>query len=346
LRYDAATNAGQDCRDRAGVQEAEAVFTMIIMHSPLSRLLLALIFLTCGVAAGCGGDPAPRAKRARPLIGVSLLTGTHTFYKQLEETLRSEAATRNLDLVIVACEMDPAKQAAQIEDFVAQRVDAILAAPCDSDAIAANLASAERAGIPVFTVDIAANGGKIVSHIASDNTQGGRLAAQTLARLLDGKGKVIIIDHPEVASVQDRTRGFDEEMTRHPGITVVGRPSASGQRARAMSVMEDMLQAHRDLNGVFAINDDSALGALSVLEAAGRKDVVIVGFDATPEAQDAIRRGGALKADVMQYPTRLGTTAIDIIAKHLAGNAVPAAVPVEVNVVTAETLASAPPAAR
>jgi ribose transport system substrate-binding protein len=110
--------------------------------------------------------------------------------------------------------------------------------------------------------------------------------------------------------------------------------------------MEDMLQAHRDLNGVFAINDDSALGALSVLEAAGRKDVVIVGFDATPEAQDAIRRGGALKADVMQYPTRLGTTAIDIIAKHLAGNAVPTAVPVEVNVVTAETLASAPPAAR
>ena len=199
----------------------------------------------------------------------------------------------------------------------------------------------EAAGIPVFTVDIAAHGGKVVSHIASDNTQGGRLAAQTLAGLLHDKGTVIVIDHPEVASVQDRTRGFDEEMGKHPGITVVGRPSASGQRARAMAVMEDMLQAHRDLNGVFAINDDSALGALSVLDAAGRTDVVIVGFDATLEAQDAIRKGGALKADIMQYPTRLGTTAIDIIAKHLAGQPVPASVPVEVNVVTAATLAAA-----
>jgi ribose transport system substrate-binding protein len=291
------------------------------------------------VVCGCAGQQAP-VRRARPLVGVTLLTQTHTFYKDLEDALRKEAASRNLDLIVDACEMDPAKQAAQIENFVAQRVDAILAAPCDSDAIAAQLASPEAAGIPVFTVDIAARGGRVVSHIASDNTQGGRLAARTLAELLGGSGAVIVIDHPEVASVQDRTRGFGEEIEKHPGIRVVGRPSAGGQRARAMAVMEDMLQAHRDLKGVFAINDDSALGALSVLDAAGRKDVVIVGFDATQEAQEAIRRGGPLKADVMQYPTKLGTTAIDVIAKHLAGEQVPSAVPIEVNVVTAATLAS------
>src|SRR6476659_9862617 len=310
------------------------------------RWSLAWVAVTLSIGAGACRGQSGTAKRTRPLVGVSLLTETHAFYKELEDTLRKEAAARNLDLVIVACEMDPAKQAAQIEDFVAQHVDAILVAPCDSDAIAANLASPERAGIPVFTVDIAAKGGKVVSHIASDNTEGGRLAARTLASLLNDKGNVIVIDHPEVASVQDRTRGFDEEMRQHPGITVVGRPTASGQRARAMAVMEDMLQAHRDLNGVFAINDDSALGALSVLDAAGRKDVVIVGFDATPEAQEAIRKGGALKADVMQYPARLGTTAIDIIAKHLKGETVPAAVPVAVNVVTAQTLASPPAAGR
>jgi ribose transport system substrate-binding protein len=300
--------------------------------------VVTLLLTVSIVAAGCRGRGTP-PKRQRPLVGVSLLTETHTFYKELEDALRKDAAAQNLDLVIVACEMDPAKQASQIEDFVAQRVDAILAAPCDSDAIVTNLASPERAGIPVFTVDIAAKGGKVVSHIASDNTEGGRLAARTLAGLLNGKGTVIVIDHPEVASVQDRTRGFDEEMRNHPGITVVGRPTASGQRARAMAVMEDMLQAHRDLNGVFAINDDTALGALSVLEAAGRKDVVIVGFDATPEAQEAIKRGSPLKADVMQYPAKLGTTAVDIIAKHLRGEQVPAAVPVPVNIVTAQTLA-------
>jgi ribose transport system substrate-binding protein len=311
-----------------------------------SRSLIAgtCIIVTSLLFAGCGGSKAP-AKRQRPLIGVTLLTQTHTFYKELEDALRKEAAARNMDLIVVACEMDPTKQAAQLEDFVAQHVDAILAAPCDSDAIASHLSGPEAAGIPVFTVDIAAHGGKVVSHIASDNTQGGRLAARTLADLLYGKGTVIVIDHPEVASVQDRTRGFDEEIKKHPGISVVGRPTASGQRARAMSVMEDMLQAHRDLSGVFAINDDTALGALSVLDAAGRKDVVIVGFDATQEAQDAIRKGGPLKADIMQYPTSLGTTSIDIIAKHLAGQAVPAAVPIEVSVVTAATL-SAPAGGR
>ena len=272
------------------------------------------------------------------MIGVTLLTQTHAFFKDLEEGLREEAKARNLELVVVACEMDPAKQAAQIEDFVAQKVSAILAAPCDSNAIVPQLAAPERAGIPVFTADIAARGGKIVSHVASDNVQGGRLAAKALSDLLGGQGKVLIIDHPTVASVQDRVKGFDEEMKNHPGITIVARPSADGQRARAMAVMEDALQANRDLKGVFGINDDSALGATAVLDAAGRKDIVVVGYDASPEAQAAIRSGGPLKAEVVQDPKKIGRTAIEMIAKHLAGQAVPPLVSVEVAIVNAQTL--------
>ncbi len=111
--------------------------------------------------AGCHRS-AP-AKRTRPLIGVTLLTETHAFYKELEDAMRKEAAADGLDLVIVACEMDPAKQASQIEDFVTERVDAILAAPCDSAAVVPYLAEAEQASIPVFTVDIAARGGNVVS---------------------------------------------------------------------------------------------------------------------------------------------------------------------------------------
>ena len=305
------------------------------MH--LRFLALAAASLVVLGIAGCdrGASRAP----SRPGGGVTLLTQTHAFFKELEDGLREAAAERNLDLVVVACEMDPAKQAAQIEDFVAQRVAAILAAPCDSSAIGPHLAGPERAGIPVFTADIAAHGGKVVSHVASDNVQGGRLAAQALAELLGGRGKVLIIDHPTVASVQDRTRGFEEEMRRHPEITIVGRPSADGQRARAMAVMEDMLQAHRDLRGVFGINDDSALGATAVLDAAGRTDVVVVGYDATPEAQAAIRKGGPLKADVVQHPKQIGRTAIEMIARHLAGESVPAVVSVDVGIVNAQTLA-------
>jgi ribose transport system substrate-binding protein len=299
--------------------------------------------LVAGGACRRGGPSDERsgapARRPRPVVGVTFLTQTHDFYKDLEAAMRQEAAARGLDLIVTSCEMDPAKQASQIEDFVAQRVAAIVAAPCDSDAIGPNLEAADRAGIPVFTVDIAAHGGKVVSHVASDNVQGGRLAAQALAKYLKGQGKVIVIDHPTVASVQDRTRGFDEELKKTPGITVVGRPSADGQRAKAMAVMEDMLQAHRDLKGVFAINDDSALGALSVLEAAGRKDIVIVGFDATPDAQRAIRQGGPLKADVAQHPKAIGLKAIEIVARHLAGERVPPLVAVEVGLVDQEALA-------
>jgi ribose transport system substrate-binding protein len=299
-----------------------------------------VVVLGLALAAGaCGGakSEAPAATK-RPVVGVTLLTQTHSFFKDLEAGLREEAAKQNMDLVVVACEMDPAKQAAQIEDFVAQRVSAILAAPCDSNAIVPQLAGPEAAGIPVFTADIAAHGGKIVSHVASDNVQGGRLAAQALAEAMGDQGKVLIIDHPTVASVQDRVKGFEEEMKNHPRIIVVARPSADGQRARAMAVMEDALQANRDLKGVFGINDDSALGATAVLDSAGRKDVVVVGYDASPEAQAAIRSGGPLKAEVVQDPKRIGRTAIDMIAKHLAGQAVPPVVAVEVSVVNAQTL--------
>jgi ribose transport system substrate-binding protein len=290
------------------------------------RLLSLALVLFC--AASCGRDaPGPDA---RPVVGVSLLTQTHAFFKELETGLREEAQARGLELVVVACEMDPARQAAQIEDFVAQKVSAILLAPCDSNAVGPHLAGPERAGIPVFTADIAARTGKVVSHVASDNVQGGRLAAQAMAEFIGGAGDVLIIDHPTVASVQDRVRGFEEEIRKHPGIRVVGKPSSDGQRARAMAVMEDMLQAHPKLKGVFGINDDSALGATAVLDAAGRKDVIVIGYDATEEAQAAITSGGPLKADVVQYPERIGKTAIEMIARHLKGEQVPAVAAIEV----------------
>ncbi len=285
--------------------------------------------------SSCGGG---RGAEARPRIGVTLLTQTHAFYKALEAGLRSEAAAKNLDLVVVACEMDPAKQASQIEDFVAQHVAAILAAPCDSTAIVSTLGVAERAGIPVFTADIAARGGKIVSHVASDNIQGGQLAAQAMAEFTGGKGEIAIIDQPTVASVQDRVAGFEAGLNQHPEMTVVAKLAADGQRAKATQVMEDLLQAHRHLAGVFGINDDSALAAMSVLESAGRTDVVVIGYDATDEAQAAIKRGSPLKADVIQHPDEIGKTAIDIIARYLAGEQVPAIVPIPVGLVEQKDL--------
>lgn len=302
--------------------------------------------LIAALAFGCQRGPAPEAgpgAAKRPVVGVTLLTQTHDFFKDLEGGLRAEAQARNLDVVVTACEMDPAKQASQIEDFVAQRVAAIIVAPCDSTAIGPALAAPEKAGIPVFTTDIAARGGKVVAHVASDNVQGGRLAAKALVRLIGENGKILIIDHPTVASVQDRVHGFEEEIGHYPGLTIVGRPSSDGQRAKAMAVMEDMLQTHRDLKGVFGINDDSALGATAVLEAAGRKDVVVIGYDATPAARAAIASGGPLKADVMQSPEKIGRMTMEAVARHLAGEKVPPLVAVEVSLYDGKSAASPTP---
>jgi ribose transport system substrate-binding protein len=296
------------------------------------------VVLALAVTAMVGCQPRTPSAPARRVVGMALLTQTHDFYKDLEKAARDEARARNLELSIVSCEMDPAKQAAQLEDFVTQKVAALIVAPCDSDAIGPHLDAVERAGIPVFTADIAARHGKVISHVASDNERGGRLAAETMAKLLNGQGSVLILDHPTVASVQDRTKGFLEELKKYPGMRVVGRPSTDGQRARAMSVMEDMLQAHPDLKGVFGINDDSALGAVSVLEAARRTDVVVVGFDATEQAIAAIRKGGPLKADIAQYPERIGRSVIEMVDRYLKGERVPALVPVDVAVVDAAHL--------
>ena len=301
----------------------------------MKRILLVVVMVW---AAACGGPASNSAPPKKKVIGVTLLTATHAFYKDLEAGLRDEAAVKGFDLVVRACEMDPTKQASQIEDFVAQRVSAILAAPCDSDAIVPALASPQLAGIPVFTADIAAHGGSVVAHVASDNMQGGRMAADALAGYLDGKGKIIIIDHPTVASAQDRVKGFEDEMKKYPGITIVAKPSSEGQREAAARIMEDMLQAHPDLRGVFGINDDSALGATGVIEAAKRTDIAVVGFDASDEARTAIQKGGPLKAEVIQYPKKIGQVAIDLIADYLDGKKVPPVTSLEVGMMDAKSI--------
>lgn len=294
----------------------------------MKRLTCLLLLLL----AGCHADSG------RPVIAVTLLTQTHDFYKDLEQGMRDEAAKRQFDLVVSSSEFNPATQASQIEDFVVKKVKAIVVCPSDSATVGKNLAVAERAGIPVFTADIAAKAGKVVAHIASDNVQGGRLAAQALARFMGGKGDLIVIDHPVVTSAQDRVLGLEHELEKYPEMRIVAKPVADGQRAKALAVMEDMLQAYPTLKGVFGVNDDSALGALSAIEKSGRAGIVVVGYDAQPEARAAIARGSALKADVVQSPKDMGRKTIETVARHLAGESVPPFIPIEVAVVDRETL--------
>lgn len=293
----------------------------------LAGLALPLL-VSCSSKQTGGGEP---------LIGVSLLTRKHQFYRDLEAAMVKAAAEEGLKLSIQSADFDVRKQTDQVETFINSGAKAIVVCPADSSAIGGAVKEANKAGVPVFTADITALEGEVVSHIASDNVMGGRVAGEYLGKLLGGKGDIVIIDHPVTTSVQDRVKGFKEALAKFPGVRIVAQQTGEGERTKAMSVMETLIQAHPKIKGVFAINDDSAMGALAALDQAGRKDVQVVGYDATPEAQEAIMAGSPLKADAVQYPDKIGDTTIRTIAKYLKGEQVPKLIPIEVGIFDKDT---------
>lgn len=306
------------------------------MRLNVYALCLALLCGALLVSSGCQGGAGGGAGGKR--IGVTLLTREHEFYKDLEAGLKEAADRAGYQLTVTSGDFDLAKQQSQIENFIVQRVDAIVVCPADSKGIGPAIERANQAGIPVFTADIAAQGGQVVSHVASDNLAGGRLAADFIAKALNGQGEVGIIGQQEVQSGLDRELGFKEEMKKYPGIRVAAVLNGGGVRDKALKAAEDMLQGNPNLKGIFGINDDSALGALSAAEARSRNDLVIVGYDAIPEAVKAIQRGSALKADVAQQPRDLGAKTVEVIGKHFAGGPVEKNISVPVKIVDANSL--------
>ena len=300
------------------------------LSKPLILFLLGLILVSCNQQK----DSKDSQQR---VIGVSLLNRAHVFYKDLESGIREEAKLKGFRLVVTSAEFDLGKQIAQVEDFVTQKVDAIVVCPVDSKGIGNAIKAANRAGIPIFTADIAADEGGVVSHIASDNVAGGRLAGEYLAKRLDGRGKIALINHPVVTSVLDRVRGFQEAISKYPEFVVVADVEGEGVRDKSMQAASDVLQAHPNLDGIFGINDDSALGALDAAQTFSRKGIVIVGYDATPAAVKAILEDSPLKADVIQYPEKIGRGTIDAIARYFRGENIPRVIPIEVGIVDKTT---------
>jgi ribose transport system substrate-binding protein len=284
-------------------------------------VLICLLIVMPAVFLGCAKKEASSSK-SKIVIGVSLLTRTHPFYQDLEAGLKLAAEENGYELLVTAGEFDVAKQRDQIADFIVRKVNAIIISPCDSKSIGTSVQAANDAGIPVFTADIAclAEGVDVVTHVASDNMAGGRLAAKAVIEAINGHGNVAIIDHPEVESVIQRVAGFEEELAKNSNVKIVAKLTGKGVKDVAFRTAEDLIQAHPDLNAIFGINDDSALGALAAVEKAGKVDrIKIIGFDAVPEAREAIN-AGKLYGDVIQNPKKIGMMTIGAIKDYMAGN--------------------------
>ena len=266
------------------------------------------------------------------VIAYSTLTSNNPFFNIISSNLEAEAKAAGFEVVVVSGDEDAKKQSHQIKNFIAQQVSAIVLSPCDSKSIGPAIEEANQAGIPVFTCDIKclAPEAKVVSHIASDNLQGGRMAGQAMIEALGEQGgNVLVLDKREVESCLLRVQGFKEVIDKHNEtatgkIIIVAELPGAGQKIKGRETTQAALQTNPDLAGIFAINDPSALGAYSALEEAGKADQVkIIAFDGQLEGKRAIK-DGKIYADPIQFPDRLGRETAKSIAAYFAGDPVPA----------------------
>ncbi|NBP79722.1 sugar ABC transporter substrate-binding protein [bacterium] len=302
--------------------------------------LLAMCLCGCGAKneqtgngpeSGGASSKAGAPTAAKGTIGVSVLTMTNPFFKTIADTITAEAVTHGYETTITSGEFDVAKQQNQVKDFIVAGCSAIVLCPCDSRSIGPAIAEANAAGIPVFTADIAclAEGVDVVSHVASDNLGGGRLAAEAMIEAMgEAGGEVVVLDFKQAESCLLRVQGFKEVLDAHNAdhpeqvVEIVAELPGDGKKDQGFKCTEDALQAHANLAGIFAINDPSALGARAALEKAGKADeIVIVGFDGQIDGKQAIKEG-KIYADPVQFPERIAAMTVDSIVRYFAGDEV------------------------
>lgn len=267
-------------------------------------------------------------------VGLSLSTLNNPFFVQMKEGAQAEARKAGVDLTVTDAQNDASQQANQLQNFTSGNMGAVVVNPVDSDAIGPAARAANKADIPVVAADRGVNEADVATLVASDNAAGGRQAAKALADKLGGKGTVVVLQGTAGTSAsRERGRGFAEGIKAYPGIEVVAKQPADFDRAKGLDVMTNLLQGHPDVDGVFAENDEMALGAVKALGSKAGKSVSVVGFDGTPDGLKAVA-DGTLYASVAQQPEELGRIAVRNAVAVADGEKVPSTVKVPVKVVT------------
>ncbi|MCP9207451.1 ABC transporter permease/substrate-binding protein [Streptomyces sp. NEAU-Y11] len=291
----------------------------------VSAVVLASSFLHSGDSGGKGTK-----------MGLSVSTLNNPFFVQLKAGAQEEAKAAGVSLTVTDAQNDASQQANQIQNFTSQNMKSIIINPVDSDAAGPSVKAANKAGIPVLAADRGVNKASIETLVASDNIAGGKLAAKTLAERLGGKGKILVLQGVAGTSAsRERGQGFSEGLKAYPGIEVVGKQPADFDRAKALDVTTNLLQSHPGVDGIFAENDEMALGAVKALGPKAGKSVDVVGFDGTPDGLKAVK-DGTLAATVAQQPRELGKMAVRNAIRAAKGKDVDKTVKVPVKVVAAK----------
>ncbi len=276
------------------------------------------------------GTTAPTFAADTMALVVSTLN--NPFFVTLKEGAEEKAGELGYELLVLDSQNDPAKELAAVEDVLNKDVKLLLINPTDSDAVRSAIRAANRKDVPVVTLDRGASGGDVVSHVASDNVQGGEMAAELVNATLSGKGKVVELQGvPGTSAARDRGEGFNKGIDAVDGLEIVASQAADFDRTKGLNVMENILQAQPEIDVVFAHNDEMALGAIKAIEAA-KRDIIVIGFDGTDDAVAAVNDGTML-ATVAQQAGMIGSLGVETADKILKGEEVPEYTPVPLQLI-------------
>ncbi|MGI5291281.1 D-ribose ABC transporter substrate-binding protein [Nonomuraea polychroma] len=299
---------------------------------------LTLGLTACGSSGTSSSGSSATAAGGDVKIGMSISTLNNPYFVQLREGAEAEAKKLGVTLTVTDAQNDASQQVNQVQNFTSQSMKAIIINPVDSDAAAPAVKIAERSNIPVIAVDRGVNGATVAQTVASDNVAGGKLAAEQLAKEIGEKGEVVLLQGvPGTSASRDRGQGFTEGIKAFPNIKVVAQQPADFDRAKGLDVMTNLLQSHPGVTGVFAENDEMALGAIKALGAKAGKEVKVVGFDGTPDGLKAIE-AGTLAASIAQQPALLGQQSVQNAVKAAKGEKLEATLNVPVKVATKDNL--------
>ena len=275
----------------------------------LASVILAAALTGCGpppqspVQQNAGPSPPPAAGTSRGTIGFSALTLKNPYFKIIADSLTAEARRHGFQVIVCDAERDVQEQTKHVENFLAQKVTAIVLNPTDRIAIGPGIKKANEAGVPVFTCDLECEvkDVEVAGHVGTDNYQGGKLAGQAMIEVLgDSGGEVLILHFKQANSCVERVRGFREVIDKHNEgrssgkIEMVAELEGGGLQDQGFRAAADALQAHPNLSAIFAINDPTALGAWTALKQVGKTDQVkVIGFDGQLEGNRPSRRASS-----------------------------------------------------
>lgn len=313
------------------------------MKRKLVALLVAILTISL-VLVGCGAKtPDKTTNGTTPVkkikIGLSMNTLNNPFFVAVKEGAEAEAKAEGIELVVTDAQNNPSQQLADVENLIQQKPDILILDPADSDAIVEGVKKANTAKIPVFTIDREASGGEVLTHIGFDAIKSGTIAGEALAKILNGKGSVVEIQGIMGTNVaRDRSKGFNLAMAKYPDIKIIAKQTANFDRGQALNVMENILQANPVIDGVYAANDEMAMGALAAMDSSGRTSKIkLIGCDAIDPAIAAIK-SGKMAATIAEPPFFLGKEAIKTAMKISKGEKVEKSVILGSTLVTKENV--------